>query len=164
MQATSTDRRPTTADDPELKRRLVWHGVLLFLLGLLGGTAVSAMANPRMGLSAHVGTVLNGTFIVALGAGWDVLELSLRARVAAFWLVVAGSYGGCLGLLLAAVLGTHDSTPIHGAAQSAGYWAETLVAVTLTVPGIALLVGTALVLLGLGQRRRSAEPSALSAA
>jgi hydroxylaminobenzene mutase len=164
MQVPATGRRPTTPNAPELKRRLVWHGVLLFLLGLLGGTAVSVMANPRMGLSAHVGTVLNGTFIIALGAAWDVLDLSPRAQLAAFWLVVIGSYGGCLGLLLAAVLGTRDSTPIHGAAQSAGYWSEMLVNLTLTVPGIALLVGTALVLWGLGPRPRDAGPRALNAA
>src|SRR5262249_13942785 len=71
---------------------------------------------------------------------------------------------GCLGLLLAAVLGTRDSTPIHGAAQSAGYWSEMLVNLTLTVPGIALLAGTALVLVGLGERRRRAGPRALNAA
>src|SRR5215207_4943558 len=83
-------------------RRFVWHGVLLFLLGLIGGMFVYAMANPRMGLSMHVGAVL-----------------SPRAERTAFWLLVVSSYGGSLGLLLAAVLGTRDSTPMHGAAQAA---------------------------------------------
>jgi hydroxylaminobenzene mutase len=139
-------------DDPG--RRLVWHGVLLFLLGLLAGTAVSAMANPRMGLSAHVGALLNGTFLIALGAAWDRTELSARAETAALWLLLFGSYGGSLGVLLAAVLGTRESTPIHGAAHSAAPWAEVLVNLTLTVPAVALLVGTVMALRAFGARAR----------
>jgi hydroxylaminobenzene mutase len=137
-----------------LGRRMVWHGVLLFFLGLVGGMAVSAMANPRMGVSAHVGTVLNGTFLIALGAAWGALDLLPRAQRIAFWLLVLSSYGGCLGLYLAAILGTHDSTPINGAAQRASEWRETLVYLILSVSGIATLVGTAIALRGLGRRTR----------
>src|SRR5262245_19556194 len=122
---------------PDLRRRLVWHGVLLFFLGLVGGMAVSAMANPRMGLSAHVGTVLNGTFLIALGAAWGVLELPPRQQVVAFWLLVLSSYGGCAGLFLAAILGTRDSTPINGAAQRASELREQLVWLVLSLSGIA---------------------------
>jgi len=131
---------------------MVWHGVLLFFLGLVGGMFVSLMVNPRMGVSAHVGTVLNGTFLVALGAAWNTLDLSPRAERAAFWLLVVSSYGGSMGLFLAAILGTRDSTPIHGAAQSASAWREGLVLLTLNVCGLAILVGTALALWGLGRR------------
>ena len=135
----------------QARRRLVWHGVFMFLLGLLMGTVTSMMANPRMGLSAHVGTVVNAIFLIALGAAWDAAVLSPRAEQAGFWLLVFGSYGGSVGLLLAATLGTHDSTPIHGAAQSADAWKESLVNVGLTVPAIAMLVGTAVVLRGFGR-------------
>jgi len=144
---------PLALTEP-LGRRLVWHGVSLFLLGLVGGMFVSLMVNPRMGVSAHVGTVLNGTFLVALGAAWSALALSQRAQRAAFWLLVLSSYGGSLGLFLAAVLGTRDSTPIHGAAQSASAWREGLVLAVLNVSGLAILVGTALALWGLGRRAR----------
>jgi hydroxylaminobenzene mutase len=107
------------------------------------------MANPRMGLSAHVGTVLNGTFLIALGAAWGVAELSPRVQRGAFWLLVAGSYGGCLGVLLAALLGTRDATPIHGAAQPASQWKETLVYLVLTVSAAVMLAGTAVTLFGI---------------
>ncbi len=133
----------------EVGRRLAWHGVFLFLLGLLIGMPVSAMANPRMGVSAHVGALLNGTFLIALGAAWGLVSLSPRPEQGAYWLLVVGSYGGSLGVFLAAVLGTHDSTPIHGAAQSASQWKETLVNLTLTVSGIAILAGTVMALVGL---------------
>jgi hypothetical protein len=43
----------------ESGRRLAFHGMLLFLLGLLMGAVVPAVANPRLGLSAHTGTLLN---------------------------------------------------------------------------------------------------------
>ena len=154
MTSEAIEASPPTPDRG-LGRRLVWHGVLLFFLGLVGGMAISAMANPRMGVSAHVGTVLNGTFLIALGAAWGGLDLSPRAQRIAFWLLVLSSYGGCLGLYLAAILGTHDSTPIHGAAQRASAWREGLVFVTLTASGIATLVGTTIALRGFGRRAGS---------
>jgi (hydroxyamino)benzene mutase len=140
--------------DAECGRRLAWHGVLLFLLGLVVGMAVTSMANPRMGLSTHVGTVLNGVFLIALGAAWGGVTLSARVQRAAFWLLIVGSYGGCLGLLLAAVLNTHDATPIYGAAARASQWREQLVTLTLTIPGIFIVAGTGIVLYGLRRTAR----------
>ena len=46
------------------KRRLIWHGMFLFLLGLLTGFAEQKFINPRMGLAAHLEGVMNGTFLV----------------------------------------------------------------------------------------------------
>ena len=135
-----------------LGRRMVWHGVLLFLLGLGVGLIVPAFANPRMGLSAHVGTVLNGVVLVALGAAWAALELSPRAQRAAFGLLVWGSYGSCAGLVLAAILNTRASTPINGAPQPAGWWQEAVVYGMLSLPGVAVIVGTAISLRGFGGR------------
>ena len=146
--------RPATVDTRTLGRRLVWHGVLLFLLGLLVGVVVPAFANPRMGLSAHVGTVLNAAVLIALGAAWSTIELLPRAQGGAFWLLVWGSYGGCLGLVLAALLNTHAATPINGAAQPAGAWAEAIVFFLLGVPGAAVLAGTVIALRGFGSTSR----------
>lgn len=137
-------------------RRFVWHGVFLFLLGLIGGMFVYAMANPRMGLTMHVGTLLNATFLIAVGAAWSAVDLSPRAERAAFWLLVLSSYGGSLGLLLAAVLGTRDSTPMHGAALSASAWKEAVVMLLLTVNGLAIVVGCVIALRGLGRGTRGA--------
>ena len=46
----------------DTKRRLVWHGMLLFLLGLLTGLAEPHFANLRMALAAHLEGVMNGIF------------------------------------------------------------------------------------------------------
>ena len=124
----------------------------MVLVGLLIGTVTSSMANPRMGLSAHVGTLLNGTLLVALGAAWEVVVLSPPAAALGCWLLVLGSWGGCVGLVLAALFGTHESTPIHGGAMAVARWQETLVSGMLTVPGIAVLIGTAIVFAGLRRR------------
>ncbi len=51
-------------------RRLMWHGMFLFLLGLITGFIESRFANVRMGLAAHLEGVMNGIFLVALGAAW----------------------------------------------------------------------------------------------
>jgi hydroxylaminobenzene mutase len=126
------------------RRRLMAHGMLLFLLGLLLGVPVYAVANPRMGLSAHVGTVLNGVFLIAAGAAWEEAALAKRTKASAFWLLVVGSYGGCAGLALAAVLGTRLSTPLNGAAIPAGPWQEGLVNAVLSSSGGAMLLGTSL--------------------
>jgi hypothetical protein len=51
-------------------RQLMWLGMLLFLLGLLTGLAEQHFTNVRMGLAAHLEGVMNGIFLVALGAIW----------------------------------------------------------------------------------------------
>jgi hydroxylaminobenzene mutase len=139
------------ADVRTLGRRMVWHGMLLFLLGLGVGILVPAFANPRMGLSAHVGTVLNAAVLIALGAAWSAIALSARAQRAAFGLLVWGSYGGCAGLVLAAIFNTHASTPINGAPHPAAWWQEALVYATLSIPGLAVIAGTAIALRGYGR-------------
>ena len=35
-------------------RRLIWHGMFLFLLGLVTGFAEQRFTNVRMGLAAHL--------------------------------------------------------------------------------------------------------------
>jgi hypothetical protein len=55
-------------------RRLMWHGMCLFLLGLLTGFAEPHFSNMRMGLAAHLEGLMNGIFLIALGAVWIHVE------------------------------------------------------------------------------------------
>jgi (hydroxyamino)benzene mutase len=64
-------------------RQLMWHGMLLFLLGLLTGLAEQRFTNMRMGLAAHLEGVINGIFLVALGAIWTEVRLPSAAKVTA---------------------------------------------------------------------------------
>ena len=148
------DRRETVPVrlDPGYARRLAFHGMVLFVLGLLIGIVVPNVTNPRMGLSAHVGTVMNGAFLVALAAVWTWVTLAPRSGAVAYWLTVVGSYAGCLFLFLAAAWGTSRSTPIHGTGYAGSAWQESLVNAGLSLGGLALLAGSALVVWGLRGR------------
>jgi hydroxylaminobenzene mutase len=65
------------------RRRLIWHGMCLFLLGLLTGFMEARVTNPRMGLAAHLEGVMNGTFLIALGAVWmEVRDTEARRNSA----------------------------------------------------------------------------------
>ena len=61
------------------KRSLIFYGVGLFLLGLLTGLVQQRFANPRMGLAAHLEGLMNGIFLIALGAVWNEVRMSLRS-------------------------------------------------------------------------------------
>jgi hydroxylaminobenzene mutase len=67
------------------KRRLIWHGMFLFLLGLLTGFDEQQFNNPRMGLAAHLEGVMNGTFLIALGAVWTEVFPMLIDKKAPVW-------------------------------------------------------------------------------
>ncbi len=130
-------------------RQLAWHGVLLFLLGLLTGLAESHFTNVRMGLAAHLEGVLNGTFLIALGAIWSVVRLSKNGGAIAFWLVLYGSYANWVFTTLAAVFGTAALSPLTAAGHSGQPWQETLVTVGFISVGIAMLASSVLILWGL---------------
>jgi hydroxylaminobenzene mutase len=131
------------------KRRLMWHGMFLFLLGLLTGLAEQHFSNPRMGLAAHLEGVMNGTFLVALGAIWVEVRLSARLKTGAYWSALYGTYVNWAVTTLAAVFGAASLSPITGAGYSALPWQETVVTVGFMTVGIAMIAASVLVLSGL---------------
>src|ERR1700729_226272 len=133
----------------DTNRRLMFHGMCLFLLGLLTGFAEQHFANVRMGLAAHLEGLMNGTFLLALGAIWSYVRLSPRAATIAFWTALYGTYVNWLMTMLAAVFGTAALSPITGAGHSGLPWQESLVTVGFMSVGIAIVVASALVLWGL---------------
>lgn len=131
-------------------RRLAWHGVLLFTLGLATGVPIGAFTNPRMGLSAHLTGVQNGMALMLFGILWPELRLAARTRAIAFGLLLASLYGLWADLTLAAILGTSRATPIAGAGHHGSAAAELGVTAVLYATSIAVLVAVPLVLRGLG--------------
>src|SRR3981081_3401966 len=111
----------------EANRRLMFHGMCLFLLGLLTGFAEQHFANVRMGLAAHLEGVMNGTFLVALGAIWPQVKLPPRLKVAAYWGALYGTYANWAVTTLAAIFGTAAMSPITAAGRSGQPWQEVLV-------------------------------------
>jgi (hydroxyamino)benzene mutase len=137
-------------------RRLMWHGMFLFLLGLFTGFAEPHFVNMRMGLAAHLEGVLNGIFLLALGAAWSEVRLSLAAKAAAFWTALYGSYVNWLVTGLAAAFGTGALSPITAPGRTALAWQEQAVTVGFISVGIAIILCSLLVLWGL---RGKALPS-----
>lgn len=137
-------------------RRPMLHGMILFLLGLVAGLATPAVENPRMGLSAHLEGVMNGTFLLALGAVWRHVALGRRAAAAAYGLVLYGTYGNWASVSLGAIFGASRYMPIAGAGHAAAPWQEQLVGFGLITVSIAISAAVCLLVAGLA---RSAQPT-----
>ena len=135
-----------------IARWLVASGAVLFLLGLVTGFVIPEFANPRMGLSSHLEGVMNGTFLIALGAAWSFVELTSRLKIVAFWLILYGSFSNWVFVTLAAIFGTSEMTPIAGAGYSASAGYEQLVSIGLVSVGLTMLIGLSIVVYGLFQR------------
>jgi (hydroxyamino)benzene mutase len=136
----------------EANRRLMFHGMCLFLIGLLTGFAEQHFANVRMGLAAHLEGVMNGTFLVALGAIWTHVRLSPSATTVAFWTALYGTYANWMMTVLAAVFGTAALSPITGAGHSGQPWQERFVMIGFMSVGIAIVASSALVVWGLRKK------------
>jgi hydroxylaminobenzene mutase len=134
--------------------RLVFHGLVQFLLGLVLGALVATMANPRMGLASHLEGVMNGTFLLALGAAWGHVRLSERAAKAAVGLLLYGSYANLIATAISAWTGAGASMmPLAGAGHAGPAWAEAVVPALLGSLSLAMLAGVSLTLWGASRPR-----------
>lgn len=134
--------------------RLLFHGFLLFLLGLITGLFAYKLENPRMGVSAHLEAILNGVFLVGLGLAWSRLRLSPRLVVLLFWAALIGAYANWIIPLFSASVGA--SQPILvGAGHEAAPWQEALLTASPVVGVLPPLVCGSIVLWGLRRRGRA---------
>jgi hydroxylaminobenzene mutase len=133
-------------------RGLMWHGMCLFLLGLLTGYAELHFANIRMGLAAHLEGVMNGIFLMALGAIWTEVRLSPRMKGIAYWIALYGTYGNWFVTTFAAVFGTAALSPIIGAGHTGQPWQENFVTIGFMTVGITIVASSVFVLWGLRAR------------
>src|SRR3977135_621445 len=130
------------------KRRLIWHGMFLFLLGVLPGFVEQQFNNPRMGLAAHLEGVMNGTFLIALGAVWAEVMLAPRLKLAAYWSALYGAYANWAATTLGAAFGVAALSPITSAGHHALPWQEALVTAMFMSIGIVIIASALLVLWG----------------
>lgn len=137
------------------RRRLFWHGMLLFVLGLVTGLFEQQLKNPRMGLAAHLEGLMNGIFLLALGAAWQDVRLSRRMAGVAFGTALYGAYANWAATTLAAVLGTAAMTPLTSGVFKGQPWQELLVAFGFASVALTMLVSSALLLWGF--RKSGAE-------
>ena len=133
-------------------RTLVGLGALLFLLGLLTGVLVPALRSPRIGLSAHLEGVMNGTFLMVLGANWHHVHLSQALLRLCFYLLVYGTFANWVSVLLGAAFGAGRLMPIAGGGITAQPWQEFVVGAGLFSLSVAMVLGCGLLTWGLFRR------------
>jgi (hydroxyamino)benzene mutase len=138
-----------------IRRRLMFHGMFLFVIGLVTGFVETHFANVRMGLAAHLEGVMNGTFLVAVGAAWSEVRLSSTTSKIAFWVLLFSTYGNWAMTVLAASFGTAALSPITGAGHSGLPWQESFVKAGFMSIGIGIVASSLMVLWGL--RGKAAE-------
>ena len=136
------------------RRHLFSAGILLFLLALMTGMIFPMLANPRMGLSAHLVGLLGGLFLVALGVIWPEKDLPRRLDTAAFYLVIFGTYTNLCTTFLAAAFATNRLTPLAGSGHPARAWQENIVTFGLVSSSVAMVTVCVLVLWGLHRRAK----------
>jgi (hydroxyamino)benzene mutase len=139
-------------------RRLMWHGMCLFLIGLLTGFAETHFANVRMGLAAHLEGVMNGIFLLGLGAVWNEVRLLRRTKAIAYWGVLYGTYINWLITASAAAFGTAALSPITGAGHVGKPWQETLITIGFLSVGVSIVASSIIILWGLRGHARSDLP------
>lgn len=145
----------------DMGRRLLQLGIVLFLLGLLTGFAVPATANPRMALASHVEAVMNGIFLLVIGAIWQRLRLGMRAQRIAVWLLAYGTFANWGTTLLAAIWGAGEPMmPLAAGGYVGSAAQEALIAFGLISLSVAMVVVCPLLLWGLRSSKGSSVPVA----
>jgi hydroxylaminobenzene mutase len=127
--------------------KLIFLGLILFLSGLVVGLFVQNMANPRMGMSAHLEGIMNGMFLVILGLIWKRLSLSKTLLKVTFWFVVYGTFANLLAVVIAAVTGFGGMMPLAGG-QKGNQAIEGLISLLLITLSLCMLGVCVIVLIG----------------
>lgn len=126
---------------------LIFLGLILFISGLTIGLFVQNMANPRMGLSAHLEGVLNGIFLMVVGVIWQKIYLSPKWLKASYWLLIYSTFANVSAVLIAAITGAGKMMPLAGGKEgSVGL--EALINFLLISLSLAILFACIMLMIG----------------
>lgn len=136
-----------------LSHRLLFLGVLLFLLGLVTGLMPPLMENPRMGLSSHLEGLMNGIFLVVLGLVWPKLDLPRICHGIGFWSAIIGAYVNWLVTLSAGFWGAGGAMmPLAAPGREGTSVQEMLIGGGLMLVVVTMIAACLTVLWGLRRR------------
>jgi hydroxylaminobenzene mutase len=90
--------------------RLLQIGVALFVFSSFEGFAIPYLAAPRLGLSAHTLSALQGVLLLALGLMWPRLTLGAMAARIAFWSFIYSAFAILAAYVMAAAWGAGKET------------------------------------------------------
>lgn len=131
------------------RERLIFYGAVLFLFGLIAGLAGPLYKNSRLGLSAHLEGVLNGMFLILVGAIWDQIRLNQRQLRVFYYLLIWGGFINWFACIAGAALGASRMTPIAGGSFQASPMAENFVAALFGSVGLTMTAAAVLLVWGL---------------
>lgn len=137
----------------EQAEKMIFLGVLLFLLGLIVGLIVPFFANPRMGLSSHIEGVLNGMLLVLFGLIWNRVKLPPVWLKITFWLTIYGTFANWFGILVAAIFNAGKMLSVAANGQEGHPVAEAIVTFSLLSLTVAMIFVSVAVLIGLAAGR-----------
>jgi hypothetical protein len=128
--------------NPDARRRLVLHGAVIVLAGLLCGYAAVMEEVSRSGRAwqaAHAALLLTGVWLMATAAVLPLLELASRERKALLLSLTGGAYSFMAAVLIQAATGVRAISPdVPGVARVA--FAANLLAVLGTILAASLTV------------------------
>jgi (hydroxyamino)benzene mutase len=130
--------------------RMLQVGVALLLFSSLEGFVIPSLAVPRLGLSVHTLSGLEGVVVLALGLMWSKLHLGATASRIAFWFFVYSTFATLIPYVLAAVWGAGNSTiPLAAGTAHGSYFQELIIKIVLYSAAPTVLVSLGLILWGL---------------
>ena len=108
--------------------------------------------------------VLNGIFLISVGAIWTEVRLLPLVKATTYWITLYGTYLNWFTTTLAAIFGTAADSPISSAGHSGQPWQEALVSAGFLSVSISIVGSGVLLVWGLrasasmSQERRGCEP------
>src|SRR5215472_4625496 len=91
-------------------QRLLQLGVAFIVYSSFAGFAIPFLASPRIGLSVHTLSALQGVFLLAVGLLWPKLKLGITASWVAFWCSLYGTFAILAAYTIAAFWGVGSET------------------------------------------------------
>lgn len=130
--------------------RMLQVGVGLFVFAAVEGFIIPALPAPRLGLSLHALSALQGVMLLGLGLLWPRLDLGGAAARIAFWTYLYSSFATLIPYVMAALWGAGNTViPLAAGAARGSDLQETMILVVLISAAPPFFVSMALVLWGL---------------
>jgi hydroxylaminobenzene mutase len=125
-------------------------GVALFVFSALEGFVIPSLPVPRLGLSVHTLSALQGVMLLGLGLLWPRLNLGATMSRIAFWTYIYSSFATLVPYVMAAVWGAGNSTiPLAAGAAHGSALQEAMIQVVLYSAAPTFFISMLLIFWGL---------------